>query len=61
MSNNPQPAAKAKKRGVVVTLEAQVHRRLKHLATDRDSTVLDLARSLLLDGILRAEAEAKRA
>jgi hypothetical protein len=52
--------SKARLRGVVITLEAPAHRRLKHLATDQDRTVLSLARELLIDGIKRAEAQEKR-
>jgi hypothetical protein len=45
-----------KGRGVLVRLEPTLHRRLKYVAIDRDSTVLALVRGWIAEGVARAEA-----
>jgi hypothetical protein len=52
---------KLKTRGVVVRLDPADHRRLKHLAADRDCTLLDLARKMILDGMIKVERARKPA
>jgi hypothetical protein len=50
---------KPKTRGVVVRLDAEDHRRLKHLAADSDCTLLELARRWIREGIAQGERSSK--
>jgi hypothetical protein len=47
----------AKTRGVLVRLDPALHRRLKHVAADRDATLLNLARKWIAEGVERAERD----
>jgi predicted transcriptional regulator len=61
MAKGERVDTSTKQRGVLVRLDRSTHRRLKHLATDRDSTVLDVARGFIEEGIQRAESEGGKA
>lgn len=52
MVKKPKP----KGRGVLVRLDPALHRRLKHVATDCDATLLELVTRWVSEGVARAEA-----
>ena len=47
-------------RPVIIRIDPALHKRLKHVATDLDATLMALVRQWIAEGVVRAERELRR-